>query len=1012
MHRTTRRRALTTLLLALGARLNAQSMEPYVPVRPNDAWRTLETAHFVFHFPRDLDEWTRDVATRIEGERDAVRRLVGFAPPERVTVLVADPYNVANGSAYPFLHAPTMFFWPVPDEPRGDEDTGHRWADLLAIHEFAHVAHLARPSRNPLRRALDAALPTQIGPIGFETPRWVWEGYATYVEGALTGGGRPFGAWRPAFLRQWALEGKLPTYAAVSAAGGFAGGEFAYYAGSAYFEWLVAQRGDSSLPHIWRRLTARTSRTFDEAFAGVFPGTPAELYARWSAEVTAEAVAAERALREAPGGLVEGALVQRLRGATGDPAVSPDGQRVALVVRSPGRASRVVVWRTGPEPRDTTRRGRTPPARTRPRQRVRDLEDVPAVPYLPPPKRPLATLRARDGRAFGAPRWLPDGERVLVQRYEPLADGRLRPDLWLWDTQRHSVRRLTRGAGVRDADPSPDGLTALGVRCLRGWCDLARVSLGDGAVTTLAAGSPERTFARPRWAPDGKRFVVAEQRTGRWHVVLGELGAGEPTLRDVGPVDGTLRYDPVFLRDGRAIVVTSERGGVPNLERVDLATGGLAPLTRVTGAAVAAEPIGATRDLYFLSLRSTGFDLRRLALDSVPPSLAVVPLVSFAERAGARGPAPPTPIAPRVATGPGASAAASAVGRRLAIVGGDSFPATPVAPSRPYGLGPQRLALLPAGAWTADGNSLAGVLAGADPVGRLTWVLVGAFGAPSTWRGGSLSAALRALPVTVDAQAFVAAQRYEVASGVRVPLGTARDDVHYRGGLLALAPRATLGSATLAARLGGSLGTVLSDAETVVPDREWVARKLAFADARASLLRGSGDWLVSTALGATGATGRSAGRSFTRTLGSAAVAIRTPLLSARASYAQGAIGADAPPFERFTLGGPESAIVDASLLGQRIAMPVLPTGTLTGRRVEVARVGLGGYAVEPFAWASRVPDATSAWLRVVGAEASFTSGPVPFARAPGARLVGGVGYTLDGPTRHRAQIYASVAARP
>ena len=93
MHRTTRRRALTTLLLALGARLNAQSMEPYVPVRPNDAWRTLETAHFVFHFPRDLDEWTRDVATRIEGERDAVRRLVGFAPPERVTVLVADPYN-------------------------------------------------------------------------------------------------------------------------------------------------------------------------------------------------------------------------------------------------------------------------------------------------------------------------------------------------------------------------------------------------------------------------------------------------------------------------------------------------------------------------------------------------------------------------------------------------------------------------------------------------------------------------------------------------------------------------------------------------------------------------------------------------------------------------------------------------------------------------------------------------------------------------------------------------------
>src|SRR5207245_2272594 len=100
-----------------------------------------------------------------------------------------------------------------------------------------------------------------------------------------------------------------------------------------------------------------------------------------------EAVAAERTLRRA--GLVDGTLVQRMQGATGDPAVSPNGERVALVVRSPGHASRIVIWRTGAEPRDTARERLT--NRLRAGARASDPEDVPAVPYLPPPKRALFT---------------------------------------------------------------------------------------------------------------------------------------------------------------------------------------------------------------------------------------------------------------------------------------------------------------------------------------------------------------------------------------------------------------------------------------------------------------------------------------------------------------------------------------------------------------------------------------------------------------------------------------------
>jgi Tol biopolymer transport system component len=985
--------ALAACLAAPPTALRAQSMEPYVPVRPAADWRTLETAHFVFHYPRELDAWTRDVASHIESQRESVRRLVGWAPPQRVTVLVADPYNQANGSAYPFLRAPAMFLWPVPDDPRDMVGTTRPWGELLSVHEFAHVAHLTRPSRNPLRGRLALLLPTNIGPIGLKTPRWVWEGYATYVEGALTGGGRPYGAWRPAVLREWALEGRLPSYAQISGTSGFAGGSFAYLAGSAFFEWLVRQRGDSSLPAVWRRLTARTPRSFDAAFAGVFPGSPAELYARWSAEVTAEAVAAERALRST--GLVEGTLVQRLRGATGDPTVSRDGERVALVLRTPGRASRVVVWRTGPEPRDSVSvRAARERARAQQRARARDPEDVPAVPYLPALKRALATLWSRDGRAFRNPRWLPGHTRLLVERDEPRADGTFRPDLWLWDSERGSVRRVTRGAGVRDADPSPDGLTALGTRCERGWCDVVRVDLANGGVTVVAEGSPARTFARPRWAPDGRTFAVAAQEAGPWHVLLGRADVRDAALAAVGPNDGRSRFEPTFLPDGRALLVTSDVGGVPNVERLDLASGTATTLTRVTGAAMAPEPIAKANALYFLALRSTGFDLRRLALDSAAAAATPVALVGTSQTA-----------APRVAIGPGADAAAGAVVLRHPTAAPDTFRTSPTGEPHAYGLGPQHLSLLPGGAWTADGNSVLGVLAGADPVGRLTWVLLGSAGAPSTWRGGSLSAGLRALPVTIDAQLFGAAQRLGVTSGASTPFDTTRADVRYRGGVLALAPRAVLGPASVAARLGGSLGALRDDSAAS-------PRSLAFAELRAGLVRGRGDVSLSLSAAVQGAAGRSDDRDFSRLIGSAAVALRTPLAALRASGASGRVSADAAPFERFLVGGPEPAFLDAAVLGQRVAMPALPTGTLAGRRVELARVTLERGFFQPYAWAARAPDVSSRWLRVAGAEATFATGPVPFARAPGVRIVGGAGYVFDGPTRRRVQAYASVAVRP
>ena len=456
------RRLLSAAVLSIA--FASTSDAQVTAVRPHLDWRTVNTRHFAVHYPREMEAWALDLAGQVDAVRDAVSALVGFAPARRVNVIVEDPANVSNGSAYPDPDGPAILVWPNPPEPGDVIGQSRSWAEILGVHEYAHVAHLIRETRNPRQRFLWRISPVTVPAVLRKAPRWLFEGYATYVEGKLTGSGRPHGAARPAVLRQWALEGRMPTYAQLNGTAGYLGGTMAYLAGSAYLEWLVEQRGDSSLVHLWRRMSARVDRDFTSAFMGVYGAPPDELYGRFVVELTERAIETRRSLAAA--GIVAGELVQRRRWSTGEPTLSRDGSFMAVSLASPTQPARIVVWRTV-ERVDTA-------AERKARERMLELdpEDVPAVRSEPRPKRALATLHPRQGIAFDAPRFLPDGQRLLVSHLERTGDGSLRPDLFVWTPRDGRVRRVTRGASVRYADPTPDGRGAIGVRCVGGACDV------------------------------------------------------------------------------------------------------------------------------------------------------------------------------------------------------------------------------------------------------------------------------------------------------------------------------------------------------------------------------------------------------------------------------------------------------------------------------------------------------------------------------------------------------------
>jgi len=187
--------------------------------------------------------------------------------------------------------------------------------------------------------------------------------------------------------------------------------------------------------------------------------------------------------------------------------------------------------------------------------------------------------------------------------------------------------------------------------------------------------------------------------------------------------------------------------------------------------------------------------------------------------------------------------------------------------------------------------------------------------------------------------------------------------------------------------------------------------ELSFGALQRSGIRG-----FSESLAATYADGRSFDDRFSRLVASAGINafgfLRVPV-SASATY--GVTNAHAPLFEQISLGGGSPALFDRLLLAQRVAMPALPSGIGTGTSALVYRVALNAQPLGAYFWSgATAPRGTrfSAWHRVIGLEGSQSVASIPVAGVPAARIVYGVGESLDAPLRRQIRGYLNIVINP
>jgi hypothetical protein len=929
-----RRAAGLSILLLAASTLRAQG--------PSSDWRTIETPHFRVHYPEPFEAWARHTAGLLEPIRTRIAAFVGYEPGRPIEVVIADPAADANGMAAPYLDQPAIVLWTSPPGAGEWLSDFPNWAEILATHEVAHVVHLARPGTGA-SSFLARLLPAPFGPLALGSPRWLFEGYATLVEGALTGSGRPASSLRAMVLRRLAIEGKLPEYAKLDGGSGWLGSAYPYLVGSAFLEWLAERSGEDTLRELWRRMAGRFTGGFGRSFEEVFGDSPEDLYDRFAAETTARALEEENRLEEE--GLAAGELALRLDGGTSSLQISPDGTKL-LARRDPTRReSYLAVW------------------------------DAAAAPEAPPERR----LPREDGYSAADPRWMPDGKRVLFAKRAPDAEGVLRRDLYLWETDTGAVSRVTRGEDVAEADPAPGGDFAVAVRGRFGETALVRVELATGRTERIPVrlgtreGGPDPwpIWSEPRVSPDGRRVAALLHLGGRWRIVVVPVEGGE--VREV-PVGGAPMSAAVWSADGsRLFVSRSPAAGIPGVVSVDPdGTSDPQSWTRVTGGALSPAPSPDGRRLYFLDWTAHGIDVRRLA-----------PFDPGAEPLSITGAAPP------------ASAAT---------------PPEPVPSDRPYS--PWRSQVvrpLLNFAIGPDGDTVQVGVDGADVLEQFHWLAAGSFGNTPGPRGGTAAAAWRGWPVALSMQLFSALEipgRQSLAPRPEL-------DAERMGGFV----QGWWGRPFVTGRVDVDLGAGAASLEALSDDSRF-SRALGTSRVRALLRRTTGRWGAGVELEATGSLGETRGRFWSQWSGGVRPAWITPLATLSVGGRWGGTGGTPSRFDAYAIGGSPSTILPPGFDRNRIESPALPFAVQLGTRfdayraaAELSSVPIVFYGEWMRAWTGDEPRPD--FVRAAGAEARLERLiPAEFGRTISFRV--GAAY-IDSRTPNRFSTvrgYADLIYRP
>lgn len=223
-----------------------------------------------------------------------------------------------------------------------------------------------------------------------------------------------------------------------------------------------------------------------------------------------------------------------------------------------------------------------------------------------------------------------DKDRVAIKRDYQRRLDRLQPRVTRLSTGLRAVQPAWSADGSRIAFiKNADGGTAIYIADLRPGGE--KPSLQN--IQRLAYHGDGAQCFELSWSADGKRLAYSmlpdrAEKGGIW-IYDFDKQRSTPLLANAGNIDAEYR-DPYFSRDGAALYLSSDRSGIFQIYKYDLATHSLQQLTNVSGGAFQPHARADGQQLLFTNFTSFGFKLNRLNAPTALPTAPLAPVTTEA----------------------------------------------------------------------------------------------------------------------------------------------------------------------------------------------------------------------------------------------------------------------------------------------------------------------------------------------------------------------------------------------
>ncbi|MCF6441622.1 hypothetical protein L1077_19470 [Pseudoalteromonas luteoviolacea] len=476
-------------------------------------WQSIQSPHFRVHYQPQHYTWASAAAIELEAVRQRVLAQQNRALDVTVDAIVIDPFNLPNGFALPSSDSPFMALYVTP--PQSDMAISHSpsWLKLLVLHEYIHLVHLSQPSRHTLKQTL-RDLSDSYDLASAVLPRWVAEGYATLQESKLTGKGRLYDNYSEALLRAYARQGALLPYHSLSDGdGSYRASAMAYLLGARFLAWLEQEYDEATLDAVWTRVNAVEGRNFESAFAGVFGRSALQLYRRFIAEYTHQAMLSAP---QAP--LVDSQEMMQFDFAARDVQLSTNKQKFLAVESSPSSEITLNVYQS--------EENQAAVAKFEQRQAAllkADPEDIPDKRPNSFTRKKLASLVPVNFSGIYHPQWFDEDTIYFVAR-QKVPHG-WQNALFKWQIEADKVVQITNTLGIRRFTVV-DTSTLIAERVEHGYSQLIQLNLSDQKETSLSSHELDTVYDYPLISPKGAQLAYLKtDQTGLWRLYVAKSHA-------------------------------------------------------------------------------------------------------------------------------------------------------------------------------------------------------------------------------------------------------------------------------------------------------------------------------------------------------------------------------------------------------------------------------------------------------------------------------------------------------